>query len=652
MSRAAKSPVFWLLLAIVTLYTVFSLTGNYDVTVGLDEVSDVANAWELVHDGSMPRHGGLSGLLALNPPGISFAYVPGVLLSPGNPAAAERIGAAFLFFGTLLGLYLWLNGRLGRTSTALALAIFSVGAAGSFFAVSLWPRAHPFFYVWMLYFSTLWIERRDARFLAAALVTYAAGMYWFLEFAPAIFILPVLYVLYRPPLGWRLIAAACAASLLLSSPYLVFEAGRGFRDITHLLTQHYVSAPARVDSLFYDAKNHPVNATYAKNIRDGGGEKVTADSNLIDSDRWFETPEWGTVWFQVKERMYLGEPGYVFYSDKLGGWAFQSVTTGRILLPEHKEFEKQPHAVPFPTTRQPPALGGLWLQELRDKAMRFAPVACFSSGSSFAAFAWHLVLFAAALAFVFKQCEPARTLKKGWRKWFPKAGGAHDNSTDGAAVIWCVILIGVLVPTVILTGLSRADSLFEGERHFRWLWVAYAAALGGVAGAVRAGKWRIGAALGIVAVITLSFNTSTRSLAGDAFQGIGKTGRSEAALKALADVMEQDGRKEAYIGYDMNFFRWLIEARLYDGTSKNFEDLDLVLLMRHGIRNLDTSVEGISPRDQYVLRNTDYGYVGAKNSVAPQRWSMTLDGSLPATEVVARTGDFEILRVKNTEPRP
>ena len=40
------------------------------------------------------------------PPGISYAFVPGAFVFPGNPTAGERLGAALMFAVTLIGLYL------------------------------------------------------------------------------------------------------------------------------------------------------------------------------------------------------------------------------------------------------------------------------------------------------------------------------------------------------------------------------------------------------------------------------------------------------------------------------------------------------------------------------------------------------------------
>lgn len=647
--RRLASPVLWLLLAVTLVYTLCSLTSRYDAPAEMDEVRDVQNAWELVHEGKMPRHGAVSSLHALTTPGISFAYVPGILLAPGNPAAAERIGASCMFLGTLLGLWIWLEGRFGKWSAALAILLFSAGSIGAFFAVSLWPRAHPFFYVWMLYFLTLWVERRGPVFLAAAIVTYAVGCYWFMEFAPAILILPVLYCLYRPPLGLRWLAGAFVVSLLIWSPYLVYESGCSFADLKSILTQTARPRPPN-STAYYDAGNTLVDAAFADSVIRGESRgDVIPKKRVEDCDRWFETKEWGTVWFQVQERWYLGEPGYVFYSDRLGGWIFQSVTSGRILLPEHTEWEPEPHEVAFPSTRQLTPMSGGWRKRLEAKAMAFAPLNGLVAGKSFGLFVWHLLFFVTALAYALHKSALGRRAIDAFRALWNRTRGI-TASTEGAG--WSVLLLGTILPAIALCIVMRNESIFDGERRFWWIWGAGAALMGCAAGGMSIRKHRPVVLLGLLAVATLSLNTRTQTLAKGVFgREPGYAGSAEAALDTLAKIIRDDGKTAAFIGYDINLYSWQSEGRLSDGVTKSFEELDQYLLMRHGIRNLDTTAEGISPQDEYVLHSTDYGYVSKNNILPSLRWNMTINGSLPPTEVAAKSGIYEIRRRAPAAPR-
>ncbi len=90
------------------------------------------------------------------------------------------------------------------------------------------------------------------RYLAAALMTWLTGMFVFMEVAPAVFILPVVWALYRPPVRSRGLAAATALAVLMWYPYLRFEATRGFADIrSQLLLQSL--APASWSDVLCDS---------------------------------------------------------------------------------------------------------------------------------------------------------------------------------------------------------------------------------------------------------------------------------------------------------------------------------------------------------------------------------------------------------------
>lgn len=69
----------------------------------------------------------------------------------------------------------------------------------------------------------MWVEKRDCRFLAAGLLTWTVGMYVFLEVAPAILIIPAIWILDRLPI--RLVPLVCVGGLtfVVWYPFLSFE---------------------------------------------------------------------------------------------------------------------------------------------------------------------------------------------------------------------------------------------------------------------------------------------------------------------------------------------------------------------------------------------------------------------------------------------
>ena len=65
----------------------------------------------------------------------------------------------------------------------------------------------------------------------------AAGMYVHLEIMPAVQLLPVVWVLYRPPIRLGTILIAIAISAIIWLPYLRFEYSRDFSDIISQLNR-------------------------------------------------------------------------------------------------------------------------------------------------------------------------------------------------------------------------------------------------------------------------------------------------------------------------------------------------------------------------------------------------------------------------------
>jgi len=205
--------------------------GYRDFWVSYDILPDYENAANLVEKGVLPVKGSLSSLGTFNPPGYSWLYVPGVWLFPQQPGLAGALGSALLFTGTIAGLAALLGTGLQLATTIGTAAIFSFSSIGMFYAASLWPRAHVFFYCWTVYFLKRWaLDRRQGAF-ALALGMYLLGLYCFFEIAPLGALFVVVWVVYRPAIA-RLPVMACAIVLLVMWwPYLAYEVGRSGVDI-------------------------------------------------------------------------------------------------------------------------------------------------------------------------------------------------------------------------------------------------------------------------------------------------------------------------------------------------------------------------------------------------------------------------------------
>ena len=199
--------------------------------VNLDMLPYYSGAHDFLTSGAIPEKGELSSYNAYNPPGTVYLMIPGMLLT-SDPRLQTLAGTALLFFGAVFFLYLAvreISPRAMAISTALVFEVSDLGLMG------LWPVGHPFYITASLYFLLVWIKRRSAGALGAALAVLAFGLYVDLAILPFLFVLPVLWFFFRPPVGWKPLFLAGVFALFVWFPYLRYESGRGFSDLASLL---------------------------------------------------------------------------------------------------------------------------------------------------------------------------------------------------------------------------------------------------------------------------------------------------------------------------------------------------------------------------------------------------------------------------------
>jgi hypothetical protein len=162
--------------------------------------------------------------------GFAWVALPGMVMS-SDPRLFNVPGGALLHLATLLGIVLLARACFGSRCAILAALLYGLSEPGLIIAGSHEPHGHPWTYVWMVYWTCWWIAGRDSRYLAAALVTWLAGMYLYMEVAPGLLILPVIWALYRPPVRARSLVVAGTLGLLMWFLGLRLEAARSFGDI-------------------------------------------------------------------------------------------------------------------------------------------------------------------------------------------------------------------------------------------------------------------------------------------------------------------------------------------------------------------------------------------------------------------------------------
>jgi hypothetical protein len=230
------NPTIWIDLLIVLAAGTITLLLHFQgwksrELVNLDMLPYYSGARNFLSTGKIVEKGELSSYNSYNPPGTWYLMIPGMLLTP-DPRLQEIAGTALMLYATLIFFYLAAREAAGRAVALGAAVVFGLSRLGF---IGLWPVGHPLFIVAPLYFLLLWIKRRAAWAFGAVVAILAYGLYVDLAIIPFLFVLPVLWLIYRPPLRWKSLLAAAVFGLLVWFPYLKYESGRGFTDLASLL---------------------------------------------------------------------------------------------------------------------------------------------------------------------------------------------------------------------------------------------------------------------------------------------------------------------------------------------------------------------------------------------------------------------------------
>ncbi|MGB7539413.1 MAG: hypothetical protein WBM17_12815 [Anaerolineales bacterium] len=228
----------WLDLLIILAAGAFAILLRFQGWKGrellhVDMLPYYAGANEFLSTGRVVEKGQLSSYSSYSPPGAFFFLIPGVWTA-SDPRLQDLAGTVWIVYATLFFLYLAAReafGRMVAISTAVVFALSLLGSSG------LWPIGHPLFIVASLYFLLRWVKRRAAWALGAALAVMAFGMYFHLSIVPFLLVIPVLWLIFRPPIGWKSLLLSAAFGLLVWFPYLKYEYGRGFVDLASMLLQ-------------------------------------------------------------------------------------------------------------------------------------------------------------------------------------------------------------------------------------------------------------------------------------------------------------------------------------------------------------------------------------------------------------------------------
>ena len=597
---------FGVVLAVALLAAVLTAQGWRSRLLSFDLVPHLHQAHALVGLDALPSHGDLGSYGSFAPPGPAWMMAPGVALFD-DPRLSQYIGASLLHLVTLLGVFLLARKYFGTRCAILAVVLYGLSAQGLFWAGSLWPIGSPDMVIWLVYLASEWVTRNDGRFLAAALVAWALGMYLDLAIAPAIAVIPAIWLIYRPRIALRPLLGAAAVIVVVWLPYLRFEAGRDFKDLRSQFLLQYI-VPSNVSQSWCDPARQlralPVNTTTGTSSGRVGAQaqgEIAATGQPGDSAS-------ARVDEAIDDRL-LGN----FSSITLPGHGVIRIVLLAIVL---ATFVLLGVAGAVPRTREPEreTSAGKASGPKRPKRSTYVVgggILVLAVGLLGAAFATRQLVFDPGLPAIVR--GPLAILLLGGilllGLWLAtsvvdqllKRRGVRLQSEED---VWRrrIIVVALGVPWALLLAVAERGN----AGRFLWLWPLQAlfVAIFVTVLLPRLGLPRVVAwALQTLIVLVFVWNSFLASRLDD-WRSNGWSGNdaAEAAVvDSIAVDMRADGQDQAAIGYQVFVYPFMVNYNTLSSDYKVGAEFDALLRYTHGIRNIDTCAEGVSPRDQYRI---------------------------------------------------
>ena len=499
------------------------------------------NADALVHHGVIPRVGDVSSYGSFSPPGTSWFMALGLFVFH-DPRLYEKAGSGLLYVGTLLGVFLLARAAFGRRCAYLSVFLYALSSLGLSIAGSLWPIGHPFFYVWMGYLAVQWVKRQQGSYLAAALLVWVVGMNVDMTIAPAVLALPVIWLVYHPPLLSRSLLVAGVLGAAVWFPYLQFTAGRGFTDLSSQVLRQSI-VPANYQAAWCDPTLTLQSAAGAA-PQPGAGVTPTQGSAANVVGLGHRLTQRLRV---VREGLVANYTGAV--PTSLAAVALMLVTLATLAVVAVDAFARP--AVRFVT--------------------RYAPQ---------------------------RQWIASRT------EWLETRHKAADRPTEERLRSAAVLLLILAIPWLFL--LAVAEPGKPERFYWLWpiQVIALAAFVTNVFTRSRAQRtivWSVGLAVALMLLWGPVFDRVDPTLHGN-WAGTDPT--TVRAMDLVASDLRTQGKKETSVGYQLYVYQFMPEYNAIDSHYKVGADLDLLLRFQHGITNTNMCAEGVAPGDEYRVVQT------------------------------------------------
>jgi hypothetical protein len=583
---SARSILFVLLIG--GIGASLALQGWKERLLTFDLLPYVEGVEQLREAGSIPRSGTLTSFGSYTPPGTTWLLLPGMLVFQ-DTRLFQSIGSSLLYLGTLVGIFLLTRACLGNSCALLATALWGISASGLWFAHSLWPRGHPFFFVWMVYWTVQWVKKNNPYFLGAALFTWAVGIYVFLEIAPAIVVVPAAWLLCRPTLRVGPILLAVTLSAIVWFPYLRFESGRHFIDLKSQLLRHQIY-PANYKQSWCD----PGLAT-------GSWQEIW---NPAPPEAQHDPTALATLRLLVAR--IRGRGNLILNSLLLSNFQYRSLIPGSgvglfamTLLGLSTLFASTL------TRADSPAANQSWINRLKRIGIA-ALLAGVMFNEKFVAYGTADGILESSNVLILRCCQ-AILLGGGilliacrQRLVSVLARLAPDEPRDaqGARLLAVALSVSWFLMLVV-TGVDRLE-------RFWWLWplqvIAFASFVTYLPMRLKAPRWITWAGtLAIILVVAANSLLASR-LHGWFTDGWPGTDAPEIQLSDyVANLVSTRGERQASIGYELYVYHFMAMLHKTDPLYKVGAQLDTVFKYHHGIVNTNKCAEGVSQEDQYRI---------------------------------------------------
>jgi hypothetical protein len=568
----------------------FAFQGWKSRFLTFDLLPHIQSARELVERGRIPDRGCLSRFGSHIPPGTTWLLAPG-LLAFDDPRLYESIGSGILYWGTVVGIFLLARTYFGMRCALLSAALYGLSQLGLHFAGSLWPRGHPFFYVWMIYWTDRWVREKSAKYLAAALVTWGAGMYVFMEIAPALFVLPVVWLLHRPPVRLRPLLFAAVVILALWSPYLQFEAGRRFIDLRSQVQRKYILPSNYKDAWCSSNARLEVwtGQTYRPFVSFGSksGETVEERSVFKTWSRLL-VPAIGVAGLLLANFQRVAQiPGASLILALLvvASMVWLSLTVSS--LNAIRRF--------CDSWSKPIAWGLIVCGVLGNEFFlaRLAPDRTLAPSTLFAIRMLQVVFLLSGMVVLMQRYAIVSRL---WDRATADARTVESGPKPG------LLVVSLVIPWLIL--LVLVDPSWAPRLYWIWpLQVIFLAA----AVTYLPSKLRIARPLSWMSQILLALIIFGNPLLVSRFNSWLESGHAGSdpeqirAVDYIGGQLRSQGRSKAAIGYHVITSAYMPAFHILDPQYKVGAEFDFYFKHRHGISNTGLCAEGASPRDEYQI---------------------------------------------------